>query len=130
MSLYILLTSFVVSIFCLAVMVFFRAWELKEGRVSFSEENKKFIQWEEIVNQIPTLKEKHLKRSYEHISRHSKKAIVHLETLSKKNPLSGQLTKAVDSVKGKNIIVKKASTSSFLKTIKEHKDKIRKEKEK
>lgn len=110
----------------LLAMVFYRAWEIKSGKmfVPLKQESKPFPT-SEFLSFVVLCEKQYIPRVFKFIFRHGKWATAHVSRISIENPLTEKMMSIIEVVRGKALITKRESTSLFLKAIAEHKEKMR-----
>ena len=108
-------------------MLGYRAWELKDGRVLQPEIQGEFLPVSKLVFLIGEFEKHHAPRLYEFLYHHGVRAGTHVVRVSKNNIVAEKIGAVTALVRGRNVIAaqSKESVSSFLRTITEHKNKIR-----
>ena len=121
----IVLTLIIFSSIGLVVMIAYRGWELKTGKVSLSKIGSNVFPLSEFLCFVVSCEKEHMPRVLKGLFSHGKRGAAHVSRLSMRNPLADKVTNIIEAIQGKAFIAKRESTSLFLKTIIAHKEKIR-----
>jgi len=124
---YIFLVFFSVSLMLMIAMVGYRLLEFKIGKIQMPHGEEPIISLEKIAARMPWIKQEEIMRIYNQVYRYGRKAVLQALTAIKNNSVSNRIQKTIDSMNGKNGIVKRESKSQFFKAIAEYKKKIKDE---
>ena len=125
-SMFIFLFIFIASSVLLFTMIGFRAWELKTGKTTFPSDNTPLFTAFEWKKPMHLLNHEDVAVLYEHVRLHIVELTTSLFLQAKRAPKPRFVQKILDMIRGRNtIIIKREVDSPFFRTIVEHKEKMR-----
>ena len=126
MIMLILFFIFIVSFGALCIMIAFRVWELKTGKTIFPSDNTPLFTVFDWKKPMHLLNHEDVTVLYEHVRLFIVELTTSLFLQAKRAPKPRFVQKILDMIRGRNtIIIKREVDSPFFRTIVEHKEKMR-----
>src|SRR3989344_7946611 len=122
----ILFFIFIVSFGALCIMIAFRVWELKTGKTIFPSDKTPLFAVFDWKKPMHLLNHEDVTVLYEHVRLFIVELTTSLFLQAKRAPKPRFVQKILDMIRGRNtIIIKREVDSPFFRTIVEHKEKMR-----